>query len=72
MKKIDPRIKLGLELGPILLFFIAFRFFKDRTFQIGGTPYSGLVAMTALLVVLIVLSSLILWRLTGKLSPMQL
>lgn len=71
-KKIDPKVKLGLELGPVLLFFVGFRFFKDRTFQIGGTDYSGLVAMTALLVALIVISSVILWRLTGKLSKMQM
>lgn len=70
--KIDPKVKLALELGPVLLFFIGFKFFKDRTFQIWGTDYSGLVAMTALLVVLITVSSAILWRLTGKLSKMQM
>ncbi len=71
-KKIDPKIKLGLELGPLLLFFVGFKFFKDRTFHIAGSEYSGLVAMTAVLVVLIVVSTLILRRLTGKLSKMQL
>lgn len=70
--KIDPKVKLALELGPVLLFFIGFKFFKDRTFLIWGTDYSGLVAMTALLVVLIMVSSTILWRLTGKLSKMQM
>ena len=70
--KIDPKVKLALELGPVLLFFIGFKFFKDRTFQIWGTDYSGLVAMTALLVVLIMVSSAIMWRLTGKLSKMQM
>lgn len=71
-KSIDPKVKLALELGPVLLFFIGFRFFKDRTFHIAGIDYSGLVAMTALLVGLIVISSVILWRLTGKLSKMQM
>ena len=70
--KIDPKVKLALELGPVLLFFIGFKFFKDRTFLIWGTDYSGLVAMTALLVVLIMVSSAIMWRLTGKLSKMQM
>lgn len=70
--KIDPKVKLALELGPVLLFFIGFKFFKNRTFPIWGTDYSGLVAMTALLVVLIMISSAILWRLTGKLSKMQM
>ena len=65
-------LKLGLELGPIVLFFAGFRFFKDRTFHILGNDYSGFIVMTAVFVAVIALTTLILWRLTGTLSKMQL
>ena len=68
MKKINPMLKLALELGPIVLFFAGFRFFKDRTFHILGNDYSGFIVMTALFVGVIALCMLILWRLTGHLS----
>ena len=65
-------LKLGLELGPIVLFFAGFRFFKDRTFHILGNDYSGFIVMTAVFVAVIALTTLILWRLTGTLSKMQM
>lgn len=71
-KTINPKLKLALELGPVLLFFVGFRFVKDRSFSVGGVEYSGFVAMTAVLVLLIAASSALLWRITGKLSKMQL
>ena len=70
--KIDPKLKLALELGPIVLFFAGFRFFKDQTFHILGSDYSGFIVMTALFVLLIVASTALLWKLTGSLSKMQL
>ena len=70
--KVNPMLKLGLELGPIVLFFAGFRFFKDRTFHILGNDYSGFIVMTAIFVVLIIATTAILWKLTGHLSKMQL
>jgi intracellular septation protein len=70
--KINPKLKLALEFGPVLLFFVGFKFFKDKTYHIGNTDYSGFVAMTAIFVVLIAASTALLWKLTGKLSKMQL
>jgi intracellular septation protein len=70
--KLNPMVKLGLELGPIVLFFAGFRFFKDKTFHILGTDYSGFILMTAIFVVLIIATTAILWKLTGTLSKMQL
>lgn len=70
--KINPMLKLGLELGPIVLFFAGFRFFKDRTFHILGNDYSGFIVMTAIFVLMIVASTALLWKLTGTLSKMQL
>lgn len=71
-QKINPMLKLGLELGPIVLFFAGFRFFKDRSFHILGNDYTGFIVMTAIFVLLIIVTTAILWKLTGKLSKMQL
>jgi intracellular septation protein len=71
-KKINPMLKLALELGPVVLFFIGFSRLKDQTFHIFGSDYSGFIVMTAAFIPLIVLSPGILWALTGKLSKMQL
>ncbi|MCV2871338.1 septation protein IspZ [Defluviimonas sp. WL0050] len=71
-KKINPWLKLGLELGPVIAFFVAFVRLKDQTVTIGGTDYGGFILATAGFVPLLVLSTLILWRLTGKLSAMQI
>ena len=71
-KKINPYVKLALELGPILLFFGGFRFFKDRSFVVFGTEYSGFIVMTALFVGLIVVSTGILRALTGRVSKVQM
>lgn len=70
-RKISPWLKIGLELGPVLAFFVAFGRFKDRTVTIGGTEYGGFIIATAIFVPLILVTTLILWRLTGKLQPMQ-
>lgn len=70
--KINPWLKLGLELGPVLAFFVGFGRLKDQTVTLGGTEYGGFILATALFVPLLVLSTLVLWWLTGKLSVMQI
>jgi intracellular septation protein len=72
MRKVNPIAKLVLELGPVVAFFIAFGRVKDQTFTIAGTEYSGFIAVTAGFIGLIILTSGILWALTGKLSKMQI
>ncbi|WP_299509375.1 inner membrane-spanning protein YciB [Cypionkella sp.] len=69
--KLNPMVKLSLELGPIILFFAGFRFVKDKTYHIFGTDYSGFILMTAIFVLLIIATTAILWKLTGTLSKMQ-
>jgi hypothetical protein len=44
MRKVNPIVKLVLELGPVVAFFIAFGRVKDQTFTIAGTEYSGFIA----------------------------
>ena len=71
-RKINPYVKLALELGPVVLFFAGFRFLKDGTYHILGHDYSGFIVMTAVFVAVIAICTAILWRLTGHLSKMQL
>ncbi|SFK82439.1 inner membrane-spanning protein YciB [Shimia haliotis] len=71
-KKINPMLKMGLELGPIVLFFIGYMRLKDQVFTIGGTEYQGFIIVTALFVPLLILTTGILWKLTGHLSKMQI
>ena len=71
-KKIDPKLKMALELGPVVLFFLGYSFLKDRVFHIAGADYSAFIVLTAVFVVIFAASIAALWRLTGKLSPMQL
>lgn len=72
MKKINPITKTALELGPIIAFFAAYFMVKDRTFTISGTEYDGFILVTAAFVPLMIATTFAMWKLTGKLSPMQL
>ena len=70
-KKINTWLKLGLELGPVILFFVAYGRLKDQTFTISGTEYGGFIVVTACFIPLLLASTGILWKLTGHLSRMQ-
>ncbi|NRB18121.1 MAG: septation protein IspZ [Rhodobacteraceae bacterium] len=69
--KINPMLKVALEMGPIVAFFIGYLKLKDSSFLIAGTEYQGFIVVTAAFIPLMVLSSAILWKLTGHLSKMQ-
>jgi intracellular septation protein len=71
-RKIHPGLKFALELGPIVLFFVGYVKLKDQVFTVLGTEYSGFILMTALFIPLMLLTTGILWALTGKLSKMQI
>ena len=71
-KEINPFVKTLLEMGPILLFFVAYIRLKDRVFNISGTDYDGFIIVTAAFVILLIITNGILWMLTGKLSKMQI
>jgi intracellular septation protein len=70
-KKVNPLLKTALELGPILLFFVAYLRLKDRTFTIGGTEYEGFIVVTAAFIPILLASTAAIWALTGKLNRMQ-
>lgn len=71
-KKLHPGVKLALELGPIALFFAGYVKLKDEVFTIAGAEYGGFIVVTALFIPLMMLTTGILWALTGKLSKMQI
>ncbi|MEL7258650.1 MAG: inner membrane-spanning protein YciB [Pseudomonadota bacterium] len=70
-KTISPMVKTILEFGPILGFFVAYLWLKERTFIIGGTDYDGFVVVTAGFIPVFLVCMGILWKLTGHLSKMQ-
>ncbi len=71
-KQINPIVKMALELGPVVLFFILYIRLRDQVFNISGTEYSGFIVVTAIFIPLIAISTFILYRLTGKLAKMQI
>jgi intracellular septation protein len=70
-KPIKPWLKMGLELGPVLVFFVGYMRIKDDSFLILGREYGGFIVATAAFVPLLLASMAALWWLTGKLSKMQ-
>jgi len=70
-RKIHPMLKLGLELGPVVAFFIAYSRLKDQVFTLFGSEYSGFIVVTAAFIPLMLLTTGLVWWLTGKLSKMQ-
>jgi intracellular septation protein len=70
-KALNPVLKQVLELGPPLLFFVAYLRMRDETYSIWGTDYSGFIVAAGLFVPILLGSMAILWKLTGRLSRMQ-
>jgi intracellular septation protein len=70
-KTLNPIVKQVLELGPPLLFFAAYLKMRERTYTIGGTEYDGFIVAAGVFVPILLASIAILWKLTGKLSRMQ-
>ena len=71
-KAYDHRLKLALEYGPLVLFMLGYWFLKDKSLTIAGTTYSGFIVSTAVFVVIFAASIVGLWRLTGRIAPMQI
>ena len=71
VKTINPWLKQGLELGPPLLFFVAYLRLQETTVPLGGAEYDGFIIATAAFVPILLVSIAILWTLTGKLSRIQ-
>jgi intracellular septation protein len=71
-KQINPVLKQVLELGPPVAFFAIYLMIRDETFAFAGTDYSGFIVATLVFVPILLAAMAILWRLTGKLSRLQI
>jgi len=71
-RQVNPMVKMALEYGPIVLFFIAYLRLKDRVFTIGGTEYEGFIVVTAAFIPILVAATGAIWALTGKINKMQI
>lgn len=65
-------LKQVLELGPLLVFLAVYLWMRSSTVTIGGTEYAGFVVAVVAFVPLQILATLLLWRVTGKISRMQI
>jgi len=70
-RKINGLVKAVLEFGPLLAFFIAYFRLRDHSFILFGVEREGFILATALFIPLMVIATLLLWALSGKLSKMQ-
>lgn len=70
--KLPKWVKPLLELGPIVAFFVAYMRLKESIFTIGGSDYQGFIVVTGLFIPLLLFTTAILWRLTGKIAPIQI
>lgn len=70
-KNINPTLKLVLELGPVALFFITYSRIKDQQFDLFGQTYEGFIVATAAFIPVLLISTALIWWLSGKLSKMQ-
>lgn len=66
-----PWIKPVLEFGPLILFFGVFMLYRGREVTLWGETYSGFIVATLAFIPAMILFTLIQWRITGKLAPMQ-
>lgn len=71
-RPIDRRLKLALEFGPLLAFFLGYLWLKDRSFTFGGREYQGFIVVTAAFIPVLAATTFALWRLTGRLAKMQI
>ena len=70
--KLPKWVKPLLEFGPMAAFFFAYMRMKETVYTIGSNDYQGFIVVTALFVPLLLVCTGILWKLTGKISPMQI
>lgn len=71
-RHVHPLVKYGLELGPVLAFFVAYITLRDARFTVGGTEYEAFILITAAFIPLMAACMGALWLLSGRLSRMQL
>lgn len=70
-KPLHSGLKAALEFGPIFAFVVAYLIFRNDTFSVAGTEYTGFVAVTAAFIPVFVMATGALWYLTGRIARIQ-
>ena len=70
-KTVNPVVKLVLDLGPTLVFFLLYLRLKEQTFTFHGQSYSGFIVAALIFIPILLASIAALWWLTGKVGRMQ-
>lgn len=70
-KPLHSGLKATLEFGPTIGFVIAYLIFRNETFLIAGTEYTGFVAVTAAFVPVLVVAIGAMWFLSGRIARIQ-
>jgi len=68
---VGPRLKVALEYGPILAFVAVYLVVREQSYTLGGREWDGFVLLVGGFVPLVLASGLAMWRLTGRISPIQ-
>ncbi len=71
-REINPILKLILEIGPLAVYFWAYRHFAERSLEFLGQSYSGVTAATIVFVPVLLLGMVISWVLTRHLPRMTI
>ncbi|MCY4541526.1 MAG: septation protein IspZ [Rhodobacteraceae bacterium] len=71
-RKASPLFQFIVDVGPLIFFFAAYFALRERTFVVWEVEYSGFIAVTAVFVPLVLIVSLLNWKVTGRLSRMQI
>ncbi len=71
-REINPILKLILEIGPLAVYFWAYRHYADRSLELFGQSYSGVTAATIVFVPVLLIGMLISWILTRHLPRMTI
>ncbi len=71
-RQVSPAVKIGLELGPVLLFFLGYISTRGQTHVVAGTEYDSFILLTAAFIPVMGLATFALWKLSGRLSRLQL
>lgn len=71
-QKVNPTLKAVLEFGPVLGFFVGYLILREREFEIGGHVYAGFIVLTGVFIPIFGLSSLLMWKLLGRISRIQI
>lgn len=69
---VHPGLRAALEYGPLVAFLATFLVYRNETFQVAGTEYTALVAVTALFLPVFMAATALLWWLAGTLTRLQI